>query len=75
MVKLIVRLEEHKHCGGCGDPDCWADEKTELCLYCLALKLKVESRKAKLISTMSCRFAYLSKRVRAKLEELRKRCK
>jgi hypothetical protein len=65
---LIVRLIPNQRCTGCGGHG-YCEAKTLLCLFCFGLKVSVESRKRKLVSTMAQRFAFLKDKIRAQLRE------
>lgn len=65
---LIIRLIPNSRCCGCSCVG-YTDEKTLLCLYCLSLKINVETRKRKLTSTLAGRFAFLKEKIRNQLRE------
>lgn len=72
-VVLTIRCEKNLHCQGCGTVRRWIDKKSLLCLWCLALRLDAEDRKAQvsanLNATVRQKFAVIGNEVREKLAE------
>lgn len=68
---IVLRLHPNGRCHGCSAIG-YVDEKTLLCLYCVALKINVEVRKRKLTTTLSQRFASLKEKVRQQLRDFTK---
>jgi hypothetical protein len=66
---LLLRLIPNKRCTGCSAVG-YCEEKTLLCLYCYGLKINVERRKQKLVSSIVwLRFASLRQKIRTQMEE------
>jgi hypothetical protein len=54
---LIIRLVPNQRCAGCAAHG-HVEDKTLLCLSCFDVKVRIEERKRKLVSTMAQRFAF-----------------
>lgn len=67
-IALNVRLVPNVVCDGCHSIG-YACEKSRLCLYCLGLKVSVETRRQRLSQTLRGRFAVVATEIREKLRQ------
>jgi hypothetical protein len=59
LIVIILKLVAGLRCQGCGSCHRLVSKKSHLCLFCMGFRLDVETRKKKLETTLSQRFAVI----------------